>query len=241
MSRKRRRQHSRSRRPTQSRRLAGGFQLTTPEGDALVFTGAQYQHAAMDEILRLLRDAGDFGLDEDEDTLEPEPDGSLHFPWYETRPDAPSLFAPIGRRILANLILTPTTLEVEAMSQRRLDDCHQRLGQLLGGRIQRVRTQAKSADRALHERKPRAAPQEPAMLSPEVIAELEEQMLRQWIDDSIPALGGLTPREAIKTPEGRRQVLELIDYAMRMQKMMPKRPGVFAPDYRKVKKMLGLE
>jgi hypothetical protein len=79
------------------------------------------------------------------------------------------------------------------------------------------------------------------MPPPEVIAELEEKMLRQWIDDSIPALGGLTPREAVKTPGGRRQVLELIDYATRMQKMMPKTPGAFAPDYRKVKKMLGLE
>ncbi len=66
-------------------------------------------------------------------------------------------------------------------------------------------------------------------------------MLRQWIDDSIPALGGLTPREAVKTPEGRQQVLELIEHAGRMQKMMPKTPGMFAPDYRKVKKMLGLE
>jgi hypothetical protein len=241
MSHKRRRKRDQSRKSTQSRRPAGGIHLTTPEGDALIFTSARYQHAAMDEILQILRGAGDFGLDEDENTLEPEPDGSLHLPWYETRPDAPSLFAPIGRRILANLILTPTALEVEAMSQRRLDDCHHRLVQLLGERIQRVHTQAKSADQALRERKPRDTPQEPVIPPPEVIAELEEQMLRQWIDDSIPALGGLTPREAVKTPEGRRQVLELIDEAPRMQKMMPKRPGVFAPDYRKVKKMLGLE
>lgn len=66
-------------------------------------------------------------------------------------------------------------------------------------------------------------------------------MLRQWIDDSIPALGGLTPREAVETPEGRQQVLELIEHAEQMQRMMPKTPGTFTPDYRKVKKMLGLE
>ena len=79
------------------------------------------------------------------------------------------------------------------------------------------------------------------MPPPEVIAEIEERMLRQWIDDSIPALGGLTPREAVKTPEGRQRVLELIEEAGRMQKMVKKTPGAFAPDYRKVKKMLGLE
>jgi len=66
-------------------------------------------------------------------------------------------------------------------------------------------------------------------------------MLRQWIDESIPALGGLTPREAVKTPQGRQQVLALIEEAEAMQRRIKKEPGVFTPDYRKVKKMLGLE
>ena len=127
------------------------------------------------------------------------------------------------------------------MSQQRLDDCCRRLEQLLGDRIRLVGTEAKSVDQALRERKPRAEPEEPFVPPPEVIAELEEKMLRQWIDESIPALGGLPPREAVKTPEGRRRVLELIDHAERMQERIKKTPGSFAPDYRKVKKMLGLE
>ena len=130
---------------------------------------------------------------------------------------------------------------MEAPSQRRLDDCCRRLEQLLGDRIRLVETRARGIDQALRERKPRAEPEEPLILPPEVIAELEDKMLRQWIDDSIPVLGGLTPREAVKTPDGRQQVLEMIDHAGRMQKMMLETPGTFAPDYRKVKKMLGLE
>jgi hypothetical protein len=212
--------------------------LVTPEGDALAFTNARYQHTALEEIRPILKQAGDFGIDDD---LEPEPDGSLHFPWYETRPGARSLHEPLGRRVLASLTLTPTTLEVEAMSQQRLDDCGQRLEQLLGDRVHLVGTEAKSVGRALRERKPRTEPKEPFIPPPEVIAEIEERMLRRWIDDSIPALGGLTPREAVKTPEGRQRVLELIDHATQMQKRVPKTPGMFAPDYRKVKKMLGLE
>ncbi|TEU13932.1 MAG: DUF2384 domain-containing protein [Anaerolineales bacterium] len=212
--------------------------MVTPEGDALVFTNAHYQHTAPDEIRQILKKAGDFSIDDD---LEPEPDGSLHFAWFETRPEARSLHAPIGRRVLANLTLNPTTLEVEAMSQQRLDNCCQRLEQLLGDRIHLVGTKAKSVSQALRESKPRPEPREPVMPPPEVVVELEEKMLRQWIDDSIPALGGLTPREAVKTPEGRQRVLELIDEVEQMQKKMRKAPGVFAPDYRKVKKMLGLE
>jgi len=237
MSKKRRKRHDRSRK-VKSRRPAGGIQLVTPEGDALVFTSAHHQHAALEEIRQILKQADDFGLDDD---LEPEPDGSLHFAWFETLPEARTLHAPIGRRVLATLTLTPTTLEVEAMSQQRLDNCCQRLEQLLGDRIHLVGTKVKSVSQALRESKPRAEPKEPFMPPPEVIAELEEKMLRQWIDDSIPALGGLTPREAVKTPEGRRRVLELIDEAGRMQKRIKKTPGAFAPDYRKVKKMLGLE
>ena len=237
MSKKRRKRRSRSRK-VRCRRPAGGIQLVTSEGDALVFTNAHYQHAALEEIRQILKKAGDFGIDDD---LEPEPDGSLHFAWFETRSGTRSLFAPIGRRVLANLTLTPTTLELEAMSQQRLDDCCQRLEQLLGDRIHLVGTKTKSVGQALRESKPRAEPEEPVMPPPEVIAEIEEKMLRQWIDASIPALGGLTPREAVKTPEGRKRVLELIDRAGRLQKMMKKTPGTFAPDYRKVKKMLGLE
>ena len=238
MSKKRRKRRDRPRKPVRSRRPAGGIQLVTPEGDALVLTNAQYQHAGLEEIRQILKQAGDFSL---EDDLAPEPDGSLHFAWYETRPGARSLFSPVGRRVLANLTLTPTTLEVEAMSQQRLNDCSQRLEQLLGDRIRLLERKAKSVSQALRESKPRPEPKEPFMPPPEVIAEIEERMLRRWIDDSIPALGGLTPREAVKTPEGRRRVLELIDEARQMQKMIPKTPGTFAPDYRKVKKMLGLE
>jgi hypothetical protein len=235
---RRRRTHSPRRPAVRPRMSSGGIHLTTPEGDEIVLASARYRHAALEDILSILRRAVDFGLD---DAVEPEPDGTFRLPWYETRPDAPAPFAPIGRRVLANLTLTPTALEVEAPSRRRLDDCQRRLEELLGDRIRLVETKAKGVDQALRERKPSTEPEEPFIPPPEFVAELEEKMLRQWIDDSIPALGGLTPREAVKTPEGRRQVLELIEYSVQMQRMMPKTPGMFAPDYRKVKKMLGLE
>jgi len=45
----------------------------------------------------------------------------------------------------------------------------------------------------------------------------------------------------VKTPEDRVQVLELLEYIARRQQRAPKAPGMFASDYRKVKKMLGLE
>jgi hypothetical protein len=231
---KRRRSLSRSGR----RAPPGGIRLTTPEGDEIVAATACYRHTAQEGILSVLRLAVDFGLD---DEAEPDPDGTVRFPWYETRPDAPPQFAPIGKRVLAQLTVTPAALEVEAPSRRRLDGCRRRLEQLLGDRIRLVETKVQDIDEALRERKPSAEPQEPFIPPPEFVAELEEKMLRQWIDDSIPALGGLTPREAVKTPEGRQQVMALIEDSVEMQERMARTPGMFAPDYRKVKKMLGLE
>ena len=150
------------------------------------------------------------------------------------------MLPPVGRRVLAMLTLTPATLEVETMSEKRLENCHRRLEELVGDRIHLVDIRSKSVDQVLQEEPPADAP-EPLILPPEAIAEIEDQMLRQWIDDSIPALGGLTPREAVKTPEDRQRLLELFDYIERMQQGRPKAPGVFSPDYSKAKKMLGLE
>jgi hypothetical protein len=238
MSKKQRKRRKRPRKPATSRRPTGGIQLVTPEGDALVFTEAQYQHAAPEEIRQILAQAGDFGVDDD---LEPDSDGSWYFPWLETGSKTGSPPAPIGQRVLASLTLTPATLKAEATSRQRLDRCRWRLEQLLADRIRLVETKTKSVDRALRESESRAEPEEPFVPPSEVIAEIEEKILREWIDTPIPALGGLTPRQAVKTPEGRQDVLELIAHAEQMQSRMKKTPGSFAPDYRKVKKMLGLE
>jgi hypothetical protein len=234
MSKKKRPKRSQIRRPARPRRRSGGPSLTTVEGDALVEVSAYYRHDALAEIRRILTGANDFGLDDD---LGAEPDGTLEFPWFETDPDKPGLFAPIGQRVLAHLTLTPDTLEVEAMSQERLQRCSQRLEQLLGERI----SPAKPPRRRRRAAKPSSKSTEPFSPPPEIIAQLEEQMLRQWIDEKIPALGGLTPRQAVKTPAGRRQVLALIDESDQMQRQMKQVPGMFSPDYNKVKKMLNLE
>ncbi|MCB0164250.1 MAG: DUF2384 domain-containing protein [Anaerolineae bacterium] len=234
MSEKKRPKRGQIRRPARPRRRSGGPSLTTVEGDALVEVSAHYRHAALPEIRQILIHADDFGLDDND---EAEADGTLEFPWFETDPDQPGLFAPIGQRVLAQLTLTPDTLEVEAMSQERLQRCDRRLKQLLGERVSPTKPTR---------RKPRPSkslPQSsgPFIPPPELVAQLEEQMLRQWIDESIPALGGLTPRQAVKTPEGRRQVLELIEESEQMQGRMKNVPGMFAPDYGKVKQMLNLE
>ena len=219
------------------RRKRRSPRLLTPEGDTMVFASALYRHDALDEIRDRLRKADDFDWDE---SLEPGPDGSFQVIWLETGPDTPSLPDPLSRRILATLTLTPATLEVETISRRRRRACLRRLEALLGDHIDLLGVETKAVDQALREPAPQAGP-EPPELPPEFVAEMEERMIRQWLDESIPALGGLTPREAAKTPEGRRLLQDLLDYMARDQEGREMPPGMFSPDYRKAKKMLGLE
>ncbi len=238
MSKRKRTKRARTRRPARHRRRTEGISFVTPEGDPIVSMSAHYQHTALAKIRQILTKADDFGLD---DNTETEPDGTLHFPWFETDPDKPGLFAPIGQRVLAHLTLTPTTLDVEAMSQERMERCSRRLEQLLGNQIRLAAHEIKPTGRRRQARQSSPRSTKSFTPPPEMIAQLEEQMLRQWIDESIPALGGLTPRQAVKTPEGRRQVLALIDHAQQAQRQMKKEPGMFTLDYGKVKKMLDLE
>jgi hypothetical protein len=211
--------------------------LTTAEGDPLVFASALYRHGALDEILQRLNQAGDFDCD---DSPEPGSGGAYQASWLETEPDVESSPASLGQRVLATLTVTPTTLKVETVSRRRSQACRKRLRQLLGDRIQLVEIETRRPEDAIGEPSSQPEP-EPLALPPEVIAELEERMIRQWLDESIPALGGLTPREAAKTPKGRKRLDALLDDIAGRQGPGDMPPGMFSPDYRKAKKMLGLE
>ena len=242
---KRPRPPKRRRRAPPPSRPAAGPTLVTPEGDPLVFARARYrladtpggQQAAAEEIAQILSHALDFDAGEE---AEPEPGGAWQFPWYETASKAAPLAEPMQRRILAMVTLTADALEVETMSQQRMARCRRRLEDLLGARIHLVETTAQTAAEALAEPPPEDEP-EPLVLPPEVIAEMEDRMLRQWLEESIPALDGMTPRAAARTPEGREMLEDLLAYIERQQARVRRAPGMFSPDYRKAKKMLGLE
>jgi hypothetical protein len=191
----------------------------------------------MAEIAQTLDQTEDFGAGNEVDLDAGE---GLQFPWYETESGARPPQDPMDRRVLAMVTLTADELEVETMSQQRMARCRRRLEDLLGARIHLAETTAKSVAQVLAEPPPEDAP-EPLTLPPEAIAEMEDRMLRQWLDESIPALEGMTPREAARTPEGREMLEDLLAYIERRFPRERRAPGTMSPDYRKARKMLGSE
>jgi hypothetical protein len=104
------------------------------------------------------------------------------------------------------------TLTVETNSRERLDDVVEELDGLLAGGLEILETETVAADEFLADvglGGPAGAGDLPAM-PPEIRAQLEELMRAKeeaWLDERVPALGGLTPREAADDPT-RREDLE---------------------------------
>ena len=125
--------------------------------------------------------------------------------WHQERPgDAGSL-------VLATLTLDGSTLTVETMSEYRFDDIVADLMELLPDAVVVSETIEPFAVAAAR------APSEPAARDPlgsDQKTELTEwlsQREEQWCSESVPALGGLTPREAAGDPTQRERIIRLVD------------------------------
>jgi hypothetical protein len=88
-----------------------------------------------------------------------------------------------------------------------------------------------------------AALDEQLLKSPELQSEITRVFERQWaswINTKIPALGGKTPQQAIKTPDGRESVAALLAQAERNAAGFPQMPEAAIEAIRKTRLKLGL-
>ncbi|HET6873686.1 MAG TPA: SEC-C metal-binding domain-containing protein [Acidimicrobiales bacterium] len=141
----------------------------------------------------------------------------------------------------ATLILEGRRLTVEAMSSERMDRVLGTLRQRLGAmrEVSDRRRPVRAGDQA---RAGTAIPGAGAgpgpTLDPLAIASLQTQMEDRWLDEEVPALGGVTPRQAAADPT-RREALErlLIEFDT-MGESMPE--GTFTFRTERLRRVLGL-
>jgi len=80
----------------------------------------------------------------------------------------------------------------------------------------------------------------------QIIEQLQSEYQEEWLNSSIPALGGLTPKQASRTKKGRRLLEELLNSfenrQLRREKQTKERDKLLPPilDVRQIRKELGL-
>ena len=77
--------------------------------------------------------------------------------------------------------------------------------------------------------------------SAEEFEKLEDAMLQRWINTPMEGPGSPTPKELAQTPEGRRELLEMFEEAEKLQQKLSASTQMHLFNYRKVRKMLGLD
>ena len=108
------------------------------------------------------------------------------------------------------------TLVAETNSVQRADDLRARIEKACGSLLKpslREHVDVMSAA-ARTSSAGSAETEEEQVLPPEIsgpiVRQFKEELYARWLDQSIPALKGKTPREAVKTPHGRSQVEALL-------------------------------
>jgi len=122
--------------------------------------------------------------------------------------------------VLGRIEIDSRKMKVEVNSAKRAETIKNEIEKRLGPRVKYKTTEIRSLESMIEEGQQEGLPdtgtqpnQDDLMQLPEV----QEQMRRvlqghwqNWIDERIPALGGKTPRQAVKTPDGKESVEALL-------------------------------
>jgi len=204
------------------------LRMVSAEGDPLVFSNASYQ--VLDEpALRL-------ALNRCAEIEQEELDAQIV--WLEGTAKGES-----GRRVLGHLNLADGQLKLECNSRERLKRGRKLIEKLAGKALQHQRDQFRDWQEVKAEfdaSNPKPTGREiPPEVAQEMISRYQDEHYAKWPDTRLPALDGKTPRQAMKTAAGRRQVEELIrDFEN--GEARGRRGGDFAYDFSKLRASLGL-
>jgi hypothetical protein len=224
--------------------------IRNTDGDPLEFHALRYEvssfQVAFDELRGLQPDATDaelMGAGDDE----PGPAGhSAVIHWSKRKKGG----AKDETVVQAVFRLQGTELTVEANSAKRVARVRKEVAKRLGKEAAYLGTTTDSLEGAMKkgaeesgdsDPAERAAEQAQLMAMPEVQAKLKEMMDRHWAtwpDTPVPALRGMTPRQAARDPRGR-ELLEslLLDFESRNRHAPG---GVDRVDVAKLRKELGM-
>jgi hypothetical protein len=176
--------------------------LANTDGEPILFTADHFavEPGSGDEVERRIAELeGVAEAERDGDVVRfalVRPGNRLHKSWEST--------------VVGSIALSPSGLKLEANSVTRADDLRRRVERACKGLV-RHRAREHSDPLAFLGRAEAAAPTGPPPEDVEgpALRELKQRMYADWLDDPIPVLGGLTPRQAARNPR-RRDKLALL-------------------------------
>ncbi len=198
--------------------------FVTAEHHRVISSKAVYEVKDFRSIKYRLNNEFDFILDKEEE-------GSIQWAWLKRGKSKDwEEGSPIERSVVVSsemvsrkgklrwtslgiVTLTSDRLELWCISKERLERGKRRLQEILGEDIQHRFDTYEEAFKKVKDEDSEASDLEEFEVPEEQVSLLSEVMREwhtNWINQKIPALNGMTPGEAVKTPEGREKVEELL-------------------------------
>jgi hypothetical protein len=136
----------------------------------------------------------------------------VDFKWYKIG----TMDLPGGDYIsLGDISIDKTNLKVTVNSLNRAQKIRKEIEKRLGTQVKYKSTNIRSMESLLEDARKSNKEQPAPEMTPEMAA-IQDELLaihwEKWIDMEIPALSGITPREAVKTSIGREKLIALLDY-----------------------------
>jgi hypothetical protein len=175
-------------------------------------------------------------------------DGALRSVEIEWRKKGNRKFKTWDNTILGRLRIAGRTLVAEVNSKNRAETVRHEIEQRLGILAVHQSTVTRTPEELMKDRKlQRSANTADAemrglLLDPEVRAQVEAEIQKQaesWVYGKLPALGGRTPLEAVRDPDGR-EIVEAMLLDWERQDERAESPGMIRPDINAIRRLLTL-
>jgi len=226
--------------------------LLTPEGHSLIISKAHFHIRDFDRVLDILYEEKDFALD----NLVPDKEAKFSWlkrgesrEWEVVKPEKGIILdskfmhesGQLSWDILGDIIIDGKGLTLECISKERLKRGKQRLSNLLKGHINHKVDTFEDMEAAIDRDRGERDDEEGELDSRarSMMESMMHQKFRDWIDERIPALEGMTPHEAVRSVDGRDKVLEMIK-DMENREERKKMKGMSYMDISFIREELGL-
>jgi hypothetical protein len=209
-------------------------ELRTAEGDSVSLTEQRFSVREPDAVRRRLDAHPELDPSHEDDFV--------GWSWLEPDPDDPD-----RGRLLGNLHMDAGELVLSTMSRERGERGRNLIEEAAGELVEHLRTEHQSTEQAMElamdAMASPAAPgggEVPLEVAAPILQKHFDKHYRQWLDDAIPALEGVTPRRAVRIPSLRPRVVELLRQFEASSSYAQER-GEFAYDFGWMWCELGLE